>query len=269
MPRASIVIRTKNEGRHLGWCLRQVFRQSVTDIEVIIVDSGSTDDTLAIAGRFPTRVVTIPPERFTYGYALNVGNEVARAPILVSLSGHAIPRDERWLGNLLRRFGDPSVAGAYSRQICHPGCPPYEWLFVHTFPGHVLRVPGLSDLMFNNAAAAIRRDLWVDAPYDETLPACEDHAWLLDQVARGYRVRYAPDSVVMHSHTESFTRFSRRRLLECRGLERAYAERGRPAPRPLLVLLDQLERWHTRQSRMVTTRPPAAIKARRSPRTDD
>jgi glycosyltransferase involved in cell wall biosynthesis len=249
MPVASIVIRTKNEGRHLGWCLRQVYRQCLRDVEVIIVDSGSTDDTLAIAARFPTRVVQIAPEAFTYDHALNVGNEAARAPIVVSLSGHSIPRDAYWLSNLVRRFDDPKVAGAFSRQTCHAGCPPYEWLFVHGFPGHVVRVPGLSDIMFNNAAAAIRRDLWVESPYDETLPACEDHAWLLDQVARGRRIRYAPDSVVIHSHQESFTQFARRRLVECRGLERAYAERGRPAPLPLLRLLDQLERWNAALAR--------------------
>jgi glycosyltransferase involved in cell wall biosynthesis len=249
MPRASIVIRTKNESRRLGWCLCQVHRQRVRDIEVIVVDSGSTDATLAIAERFQSRIVQIAPERFTYGHALNVGADAARAPIIVSLSGHSIPRDEHWLGNLLRRFDDPWVAGAYSRQVCYPHCPPYEWLFVHSFPGHAIRVPWLSDLMFNNAAAAVRRDLWERAPFDETLPACEDHAWLLDYQAQGFKIRFAPDSVVIHSHDESFTRFMRRRLIECRGLEQAYAARGRPAPALMLTLLAHLERWNAARER--------------------
>ena len=123
MPAASIIIRTKNEGKYIGRCLQQVYRQRYTDFEVILVESGSTDGTLEIAERFPIRLVTIRPETFTYGYALNIGVAAARAPIVVSLSGHSIPYDNRWLGNLIRRFDDAKVAGAYSRQVCYPNQP--------------------------------------------------------------------------------------------------------------------------------------------------
>jgi glycosyltransferase involved in cell wall biosynthesis len=262
---ASIVIRTKNEGRHLGRCLAQVHRQASGPLEVIVVDSGSTDDTLAIASGFSTRVLTIPPAAFTYGHALNVGFAAARAPVVVSLSGHAIPRDAQWLAELLRPFADPRVAGAYSRQVPHPGSPAYERLFVHAFPGHPARLGSLSDLMFNNAAAAARRERWAEIPFDAGLPACEDHAWLLDQRARGFRVRYAPASVVVHSHAESFARFLRRRLAECRGLEQLYAARGRPLPAPLLAAVDRLERWTIARERAAGRtrgRPPAALACR-------
>jgi rhamnosyltransferase len=242
MPTVSIIIRTKNEARHLGWCLQQVYRQQERDFEVILVDSGSTDATLEIAARFPTRVLTIEPEAFTYGHALNVGIAATDAPIAVSLSGHSIPYDERWLGNLIRRFNDPKVAGAYSRQVCYPTSPIYEKIFVHSFPGHPTRIPWLSDLMFNNAAAAVRRALWQQFPFDEIVPACEDHAWFLEARAHGNKMRYAPDSVVIHSHDESFARFMRRRLVECRGLSQIYAARGRPVPAPCLRLLAWLER---------------------------
>ena len=245
MPSVSIIMRVKNEGRHLGRCLQQVFRQHYTDFDVLLVDSGSTDNTLEIADRFRTRVLTIPPECFTYGYALNVGIAATQAPIVVSLSGHAIPYDSRWLGNLVRRFQDPRVAGAYSRQVCYPASPSYEKIFVHLFPGHLIRIPGLSDMMFNNAGAAVRRDLWQHFPFDDVVPACEDHAWFLEARARGYKVLYAPDSIVIHSHEESFARFMRRRIVECRGLSQVYAAHGQPVPAPLLRLLTRLEQWNT------------------------
>ena len=234
---------------HLGRTLRQVFRQDYQDFDVILVDSGSTDGTPAIARRFPVQVLTIPPERFTSGYALNVGIAATQAPIVVSLSGHAIPYDSRWLSNLVRRFRDPKVAGAYSRQVCYPTSPIYEKISVWAFAGHPVRIPGLSDLFFNAAAAAIRCDLWEQFPFDEALPGSEDHAWALAARARGYQVVYAPDSVVVHSHEESFARFIRRKLAESRGLNQIYATRRTPAPALPLSLLERLDRWETARDR--------------------
>ena len=265
MPTASIIIRTKNEAMYLGRCLRQIFRQDYQDFDVILVDSGSTDGTLEIAERFPVQVLTIAPESFTYGYALNVGIAATQAPIVVSLSGHSIPYDSRWLGNLVRRFRDPQVAGAYSRQICHGLTPLYERIFVHSLPGHPFRIPGLSDLMFTNAASAIRRDLWERVPFDETLPACEDYAWVLEARAHGYKIRYAPDSVVIHSHRESFARFMRRRIVEGRGLAQVYTHRGQPVPAPFLDLLDRLEDWNRAQ--LLSEQLPARTRRRSRSRT--
>jgi glycosyltransferase involved in cell wall biosynthesis len=225
--------------------LQQVYRQHYRDFDVILVDSGSTDGTLEIAERFPVRRLTIRPETFTYGYALNVGIAATSAPVVVSLSGHSIPYDGRWLGNLMRRFQRDKVAGAYSRQVCYPTSPLYEKAFVYSMYGHPVRIPVVSDVFFNNAAAAVRRDLWEQFPFDETLPGSEDHAWTLEARSRGYQAIYAADSVVIHSHEESLARFIRRRIVEGRGLNQIYAARGKPAPAPSLRMLERLERWET------------------------
>lgn len=47
-----IIIRTKNEERWIGKCLEKIFKQTYKNFEVVIVDSGSTDKTLEIAGKF-------------------------------------------------------------------------------------------------------------------------------------------------------------------------------------------------------------------------
>lgn len=67
MPRFSILIRTKNESRRVRACLEALFAQTVAgDMEVLVLDSGSTDATLEIVRVHPVRVDTIPPESFTY-----------------------------------------------------------------------------------------------------------------------------------------------------------------------------------------------------------
>jgi rhamnosyltransferase len=73
----SVVIRAYNEELHIGRLLGGLMQQTVRDLEIILVDSGSSDATLAIASRFPVKVVHIPPEQFTFGFSLNQGIQQA------------------------------------------------------------------------------------------------------------------------------------------------------------------------------------------------
>ena len=52
MPEASIIIRTKNEEKWIGECLNRLFNQTYRDFDVVVVDSGSTDRTLEIIGKY-------------------------------------------------------------------------------------------------------------------------------------------------------------------------------------------------------------------------
>ena len=69
----ALVIRCFNEEAHIGRLLTGVVRQTHVPEEIIVVDSGSTDATLAIASAFPVEIVTIAPEDFSFGRELNVG----------------------------------------------------------------------------------------------------------------------------------------------------------------------------------------------------
>src|SRR4051812_23585851 len=86
--RPSILIRTKDEAAAIGSTLTAVFRQSVYPHEVIVIDSGSKDETLAIAGRFPVKIMRIDPEEWSYSRALNRAAAAATGEALVCLSAH-------------------------------------------------------------------------------------------------------------------------------------------------------------------------------------
>ncbi|MFO3797859.1 MAG: glycosyltransferase, partial [Anaerolineales bacterium] len=60
--KCSLVIRAYNEEKHIGRLLEGVAQQSVRDVEVILVDSGSTDRTVEIARQFGARVLHICPQ---------------------------------------------------------------------------------------------------------------------------------------------------------------------------------------------------------------
>ncbi len=212
----SIILRTKNEGKSLGETLALLRRQVYAPRpELIVVDSGSTDDTLAIAVReADLRVITIPPAEFTYGRSLNIGIRAARGDIVVALSAHAFPLGEHWLSRLVDPFCEPRVAGVYGRQVPREDAWPSVKRDYLEFYGSQRNIqtdpanPG--DHCFSNAASALRRSLWEQHPFDETLPYCEDWEWARAMLERGYVIVYEPEASVYHSHNEPLTSVYRR-----------------------------------------------------------
>jgi glycosyltransferase involved in cell wall biosynthesis len=87
-PVCSIVIRAFNEEKHIGRLLNGIARQTVKDVQVILVDSGSTDRTVEIARSHGAEVVSISPEEFTFGRSLNAGMRQAKAELVLIASAH-------------------------------------------------------------------------------------------------------------------------------------------------------------------------------------
>ena len=210
--KASIIIRAKNEAQYIGATLQRLGEQvGVSDFETIVVDSGSTDDTIAIARQHPVHLIRIPPAAFTYGRALNIGIEVARGDFVVSLSAHSLPADERWRASMLEGFRDPNVAGVYGRHLPRANATRLE-LFGMRLSGVMSDKPRRQtrDMMFSNANGAYRRHLALEHPFDEIIPGAEDLAWADWAVRQGWAVYYEPRAAVYHSHGEPFGKLLRR-----------------------------------------------------------
>ena len=210
-----VVIRTLNESELIGRCLETLRGQRGSfDVDILVVDSGSTDSTLEIARADGARIVNLSPEDFDYSKALNVGIDQVGGDIVVSLSAHAIPVDDGWLERMTAPFDDPRVAGVASRQVPWPEAPWQEVQRLRQQFGTARCVysPGTSDeILFSNAASSIRRDVWREQPF--TLPAVEDLEWARRVVAEGWSIVYEPEAAVYHSHHEN-ARARARRLID-------------------------------------------------------
>ena len=115
------IIRTYNEAGFIGRLLQILDAQETTkSLSIVVVDSESTDDTVAIAQRWPVQIVRIPKARFDYSQALNLGISRSRSPLIVNISAHAIPSGSAWLAGIVSHLRNPSVAGAYCRQLPWP-----------------------------------------------------------------------------------------------------------------------------------------------------
>jgi glycosyltransferase involved in cell wall biosynthesis len=206
------VIRAKNEARFIGETLQAIFETSaLAPGQVVVVDSGSTDGTQAIVESFPSQLIQIQPEEFTYGYALNLGVANVEAEVIATLSAHSLPANTDWLRNLIRPFTRPEVAGVYGRQLPRANATVLELLGMR-LTGVLSETPRLLDRrpLFSNANGAFRRALWQEHPFDERVGGAEDIAWVRTMQERGYVIAYEPTAVVYHSHGEPIGRHLRR-----------------------------------------------------------
>jgi glycosyltransferase involved in cell wall biosynthesis len=210
--KCSIVIRSYNEESHIGRLLTGITRQTVQDVEIVLVDSGSTDATVSIASRFPVKIVSIAPAEFTFGRSLNRGIAATTGDIIVLASAHVYPEYDDWLESMLAPFADPRIALVYGKQRGNATTKySEERVFRKWFPEE-------SNLeqdhpFCNNANAAIRRSVWEQMPYDEALTGLEDLAWAKELIERGHKLAYVARAEIIHVHDETpskiFNRYRR------------------------------------------------------------
>jgi rhamnosyltransferase len=221
----SVVIRTLNEEKHLPELLKALQKQKSTlfEIEVVIVDSGSTDNTLKIAKANKCRVTYIKKEDFTFGRSLNYGCKFANGKYLAFVSGHCIPTNENWLHNLIKPLADEAVVYSYGKQIGRDGTKFSErQLFDKYFPDES-KVPQIG-FFCNNANSAIIKTTWEELPFDESLTGCEDMYLAKKLVEQGQEIGYVANSVVFHIHEETWLKVRIRYEREAIALQKIMPE---------------------------------------------
>jgi rhamnosyltransferase len=217
----SVVIPVKNGGADLVRCLAAITAQDVdAEVEVVVVDSGSTDDSVARARAAGAVVVEIPSAAFGHGSTRNLAVRIARGDIVVFTSQDAHADDERWLARLVAAArSSPDVAGAYGRQLPHPDARPPEQFFLDFLYGPEPRVQRLRDgealtfeaTLFSNVNAAIPRLVLDEFPFREDITMSEDQEWSRRVLRAGLALVYEPRAAVRHSHVytvrSAFRRF--------------------------------------------------------------
>lgn len=209
---ASIIIPTKNGEAWLEKCLGAVCtQQGVGSVEVLLVDSGSSDKTLEIARRHAVRIEMIRQEEFHHARTRNYGASLATGKYLVFLSQDAIPSSNTWLAAMLRNFQDADVAAVYGRQLPAAGSTNERHDALGTMYGSERCVKeassrarlGYKYYHFSDANAAVRRDIWESTRFPEELKVFEDLGIAKRILDAGWKIVYEPDASVIHSHNHT------------------------------------------------------------------
>lgn len=238
----SVIIPVRNGGDELRRCLDGIERQEVDrEVEVVVVDSSSTDGSAELARARGARVHVIPVEEFNHGATRNLGAELARGDTLVFTTQDAHAADSRWLARLIAPLEDETVAGVYGRQLAHDDATPPERYFLDFLYGERGRVQAagapaelsMDTTLFSNVNAAIPRRVWERFPFVDDIVMSEDQEWARRVLLAGYRLVYEPEAVVRHSHAYTLRSAFRRFFDSGASAERAYLTGGRPSARTL------------------------------------
>ncbi len=201
--RVSVIVRCLNEARHIGRLLAGLLEQARPADEIIVVDSGSTDGTLETVSQFPTKVLHIAPDEFSFGRALNLGCAAASGDVFVNVSAHVYPVYDSWLRELVAPFASPDVALSYGRQQGDERTRYSERrIFAQWFPAE--SEPRQRHPFCNNANAAVRRELWERFGWDESLTGLEDLALARRALDDGAMIAYVATAPVVHVHEEGW-----------------------------------------------------------------
>ncbi len=172
---------------------------------MVLVDSGSIDDSVAIARAHGAEIVHISPDEFSFGRALNIGCAAAAGDIFVIVSAHVYPLDEKWLDLIIAPFERAEVGLVYGGQTGDSRSHFSELELLRTW------FPDVSDddqqtPFCNNANCAVRAEAWRTLPYDETLTGLEDLDWAKRALAAGWKLVYEAEARVAHIHNEPFAK---------------------------------------------------------------
>jgi rhamnosyltransferase len=244
-PMASVVIRNRNERRHLERLLRILSRQTMQP-EIVLVDNESTDGSREIAAAHGANVVHLPKSDFTYGHAINVGVANASADTIIMLSSHSLPWGNRFIENCLKPFLEEKVAAVRCLRM---DCIRDEvldaiegmqidlrqsWLDSKTLIGPVNWDIDLT-LFPSNDGCAFRKSVWQEFPFDERLECAEDMLWCYQVLNAGYRIATA-SAFYKYAVIPKFWPALRRHKFEQTALYRLTGQR-RPLRRVLRDLL--------------------------------
>jgi rhamnosyltransferase len=177
---ASVVVRCKDKAETIERTFAALRRQSVA-VEIVVVDSGSTDGTLQIAKRYADQLVQITPQEFRFGRALNLGARRASGDIVCALSAHCAPESEHWVRWNLEHYANDGVAAVITESSAPDGSTMASPLRVSA--ASLPRTPAWG---YSNHAGSWRRSVWERFPFDETIVSCEDKEWMWRVLDAGY-----------------------------------------------------------------------------------
>lgn len=229
----SVVIPVYNGAEYLREVLDAVLKQQLDEpFEVLVIDSGSTDESLEIVRDFPVvRLIEIPNEQFGHGRTRNLGVSETSGDLIAFLTQDATPASSLWLAAYRRAFElTDNVGAAFGPHLPRPGVNPImARLLIDHFasfsPDGEPAVQHSGDTPYlSNSNSCIARAAWERTPFRD-IAYSEDQAFGADVLENGFSKVYMPDAAALHSHDYRMVETFKRYFDEYRGLHDSVGEK--------------------------------------------
>jgi glycosyltransferase involved in cell wall biosynthesis len=203
MARISVLIAVYNVEAFVAEALASIQSQTFTDIEIVVVDDGSTDGTLQIVEQIASadsRIQVVrAPRNLGLPCALNLGLPFCRAPFIARMDGDDIALPTRLEKQLrfLEENSDIALIGCTTSAIDEHGRP---------IPGlGVSQKPIAQDVIFRTLLLAspcshiwlARREVYDKLSGYREISVAEDYDFLLRAITTGFRVTNLPESLML------------------------------------------------------------------------
>jgi rhamnosyltransferase len=202
----SVALPVLNGGPLLDEVLAVVRAQRFDDeVEVVVVDSGSTDGSVDVARRHGATVIQIDRSEFSHGGTRDLLMRSTSGDRVAFLTQDAVPAHAGWLAALMRGFDRADdVALVYGPYMPRPDAPHWVRRELTEFFGSDPRVDRGArrfgdGTFFTDANGAVLRRAYERVPY-RPVSYAEDQLLALDMLAAGYAKAYEPGAFVVHSH---------------------------------------------------------------------
>jgi GT2 family glycosyltransferase len=216
MPSAAVIIPNLNGKEHLAYCLPTLLAQTYQDFEVVVVDNGSTDDSITfVRQNFPRVRLIANPHNLGFAEANNTAIRATCSPYLVTLNNDT-QVEARWLAemiNVAEAYGqvgmiackvlsmrEPHLIDSAGLEIDSAGMP---WNRYHGQVDQRTEIEPYEVFCPTGAAALYKREMLDQVGlFDEAYFAyCEDMDLGWRARLRGWRCLYVPTAVVYHLHS--------------------------------------------------------------------
>jgi rhamnosyltransferase len=218
--RVGLVIPTLNAGATLDRLALAIQAQSLRPARFFVIDSGSTDNTVARFEAIGAEVHAIDRRTFDHGGTRQKAVEtLVDTDVLIFLTQDAVPADPNALRNLVGAFQNPSIGAAYGRQLPAPNATPiaaHARLFNYPRTDELRSIAdaerlGIRTAFCSNAFAAYRRKALLEvggfptrAIFGEDMLACAA------MLAKGWKILYVASAQAYHSHNYTLDKEFRR-----------------------------------------------------------
>ncbi|GAB3262990.1 glycosyltransferase family 2 protein [Chitinimonas naiadis] len=208
--RIGLLVPTLNAGSLWPRWLATLATQTRQPDRTLVIDSSSSDDTVALAQAAGLEVRQISAAEFDHGATRQLGVEIlADCDIIVCLTQDALLATPDALALLVQAFDDPAIAAAYGRQLAHEDATPiaaHVRSFNYPSQSRITTLAdrhayGLKAIFCSNSFAAWRRDaLLACGGFPGRTLLAEDMLTCALLLQAGWKLAYVAEAEAYHSH---------------------------------------------------------------------
>ena len=206
----SVIIPTLNAENEIEALIRMLKNQSVKPDEIIVVDSESDDDTLDIVKKFEeVKIIPIKRKDFDHGGTRDMALRKSKGDFVLFLTQDALPLDENYIAGIIKPFKDEKVAVVSGKQVARADATIMEKCvreFNYPDESNVrtkddIKRLGIKTFFCSDVCSAYNKSIYLKlGGFEHPLKTNEDMFFAASAINAGFKVCYAADAKVIHSH---------------------------------------------------------------------